>query len=160
MPQCSDPHHHVRNPKAYVQAVELACKDRGLNLTASRRMVLELIADSEKPIKAYDLLETLKESQASAAPPTVYRALEFLTEHAFVHRLESINAYIACHHPGGEAHATPFLICDTCQNAQEMEQALWVNQLEKDAKSAGFSVRDRIIELHGVCRACSDKSAS
>ena len=159
MTHCTDPHHHVRNPAAFVQAVEQACEQRGLRLTAPRRLVLELIAASDKPIKAYDLLDQLKQSQqGAAAPPTVYRALEFLTEHAFVHRLESINAYLACHHPGGEAHATPFLICDQCHSAQELEQPAWVSQLESDAQRAGFVVRDQILELHGLCSDCSKKT--
>lgn len=157
MTHCTDPHHHVRDPQAFVRAVETACDARGLRLTAPRRMVLQLIAESDKPIKAYDLLEQIKTSQASAAPPTVYRALEFLTEHAFVHRLESINAYLACHHPGGEAHATPFLICDICHSAQELEQPAWIGDLEQDAVRAGFKVRDQILELHGICKDCSPK---
>ena len=157
MSACTDPHHHVRNAAAFVAAVERACAEKGLNLTAPRRSVLHLVADSDKPLKAYDLLELIKQSNDSAAPPTVYRALEFLTEHGFVHRLESINAYIACHHPGGDAHATPFLICDVCKSATEMEQPAWIAQLEKDAAKTGFSVRDRVLELHGICADCRAK---
>lgn len=151
---CTDPHHHVRDAKAFVKAVEAACKQRGLNLTPARANALRLIAESDKPIKAYDLLDGMKKLQDSAAPPTVYRALEFLTEHGFVHRLESINAYMACHHPGGELHATPFLICDRCQSTQELEQPLWVTELESHANELGFAVRGQTLELHGLCAAC------
>lgn len=151
---CTDPHHHVRDAKAFVKAVEAACKTRGLNLTQARSNALQLIAESDKPIKAYDLLEGMKKLQDTAAPPTVYRALEFLTEHGFVHRLESINAYLACHHPGGEEHATPFLICDNCQTTQELEQPKWVEELENQAMAMGFNVRAQTLELHGLCAAC------
>ena len=154
MTHCSDPHHHVGDSEAFVLAVEAACKAKGLKLTPPRRWVLQHIAQSEKPLKAYDLLEQLRLEHASAAPPTVYRSLEFLIEHGFVHRLESVNAYIACHHPGGEAHATPFLICDQCKSVQEMEQPLWVRQLQTDAATAGFQVREQVLELHGLCAAC------
>ena len=151
---CTDPHHHVRDAKAFVTAVEVACKARGLNLTQARANALQLIAQSEKPIRAYDLLEQMKTLQETAAPPTVYRALEFLTENGFVHRLESINAYLACHHPGGEEHATPFLICDQCQATQELEQPKWVGELEKQAHTMGFHVRGQTLELHGLCADC------
>src|SRR5262245_47379981 len=106
-------HHHAHNAKAYVREVSAVCDQRGLRLTEIRLQVLELIAAPDKPIKAYDLLDKLKDDRGNAAPPTVYRALDFLLEHGFIHKLESINAYASCHHPS-VAHHVPFLICDEC----------------------------------------------
>src|SRR5690349_13590304 len=92
-------HHHAHNAKAYVREVAAACEMRGLRLTEIRLQVLELIAASEKPVKAYDLLDRLKDDRSNAAPPTVYRALDFLLDNGFIHKLQSINAYVSCHHP-------------------------------------------------------------
>ena len=96
---CTDPSHHVHSAGDYVRAVEQACVERGLRLTPLRAQVLGLIADAGKPVKAYDLLDAMKEENGSSAPPTVYRALDFLLEQGFIHRLASVNAFVGCHHP-------------------------------------------------------------
>jgi hypothetical protein len=82
--------------------------------------VLGLVAAAGKPVKAYDLLDLMKSEGGSTAPPTVYRALDFLLEQGFIHRLASVNAFVGCHHPQVR-HSVPFLICDDCQNAIELE---------------------------------------
>ena len=96
---CTDPHHHVDSADAFVHAVERACNERGLRLTPIRANVLRLIADAGKPVKAYELLEKVREGKGAGAdaPPTVYRALDFLMANGFVHKLESVNAFVACH---------------------------------------------------------------
>ena len=94
---------HPHDAKKFVRAVEHASEERGLRLTPLRKEVLELVAAADKPVKAYDLLDQLRERHGNAAPPTVYRALDFLLENGFIHKLESINAFVSCHHPA-EAH--------------------------------------------------------
>src|SRR5690606_30117897 len=120
---CTDPGHHVHDAAEFVAAVEAACKARGLRLTPIRSYVLGLIAEAERPLKAYDLLDRVREGggPGSVAPPTVYRALDFLLANGFIHRLESINAFVACHHPSSRPHSVPFLICDNCHDATELE---------------------------------------
>jgi len=137
-------HHHPHNAKAYVREVAAVCEKRGLRLTEIRLQVLELIAAADKPVKAYDLLDRLKDDRGNAAPPTVYRALDFLLENGFIHKLESINAYASCHHPS-VAHHVPFLICD------ERVARL----LSEQAKSLGFRARAQTLEVHGKCKRCS-----
>ncbi|TXH65684.1 MAG: transcriptional repressor, partial [Thermomonas sp.] len=119
---CTDPHHHVHDAAGFVAAVERACGERGLRLTEIRARVLGLVAAAGKPIKAYDLLEQVRagEGAGAAAPPTVYRALDFLLANGFIHKLESINAFVACHHPNAAQHSVPFLICDRCHSATEL----------------------------------------
>lgn len=107
--------HHEGDPAGFVNAVSHASEQRGLRLTPLRKEVLELVAAAGKPVKAYDLLDQLRERHGNAAPPTVYRALDFLLEQGFIHKLESINAFVSCHHPA-EAHQVPFLICDVCSS--------------------------------------------
>jgi Fe2+ or Zn2+ uptake regulation protein len=96
-----------------IKEVEQACLERGLRLTPLRADVLLLVAESSLPVKAYDVLQRIRESAAITAPPTVYRSLEFLLENGFIHKLESLNAYVACQAPQS-IHTGTFLICDHC----------------------------------------------
>src|SRR6201999_3416213 len=133
-------HVHPHDAKRFVREVASVCELRGLRLTEIRMQVLELIAAAEKPVKAYDLLDQLKDDRSNAAPPTVYRALDFLLENGFIHKLQSINAYASCHHPS-VAHHVPFLICDTCETATEICDDRVARLLNDQAKSLGFSTR-------------------
>ena len=145
------PHHH--DAKGFVRAVEAASRARGLRLTPLRKEVLELIAGEHKPIKAYDLLALLREKHGNAAPPTVYRALDFLLDNGFIHKLESINAFVSCHHPD-EAHQVPFLICDVCSSAQEVCDERVASLIEAQASALGFRPQAQTLEVHGVCKRC------
>jgi Fur family zinc uptake transcriptional regulator len=151
---CTDPTHHVHDADDYVREVEQACAERGLRLTPLRSDVLRLVADSKNPVKAYDLLAQISESKAASAPPTVYRALDFLLENGFIHKLESINAFMACHHPGAQ-HTVPFLICDKCHAAIEMEDERVGRLLDEKARALGFSPQAQTLEVHGLCADCS-----
>ena len=151
---CTDPAHHVHDAAGYVSAVEDACDARGLRLTPLRAQVLGLVAAAGKPIKAYDLLDRMKSDSGSTAPPTVYRALEFLLEQGFIHRLASVNAFVSCHHPQVR-HSVPFLICDRCQNAVELEDERIAQLLDTQAKALGFTPRAQTLEVHGVCAECA-----
>ena len=144
----------MHDAAAYIQAVEQACATRGLRLTPLRAQVLALVAAAGKPIKAYDLLDRMKQGSASAAPPSVYRALEFLLAQGFIHRLESINAFIGCHHPQVR-HSVPFLICDTCQDAIELEDVRIADMLDGQARAVGFQPRAQTLEVHGICATCA-----
>ena len=127
---------------------------RGLRLTPLRERVLNLVAASPIPAKAYDLLDQLKDEHSSAAPPTIYRALDFLLENGFIHKLESINAYVGCHHPA-ESHQVPFLICDVCSKATEVCDERVARLLNAQAREHGFKPREQTLEVHGTCAACA-----
>jgi Fur family zinc uptake transcriptional regulator len=146
-------HDHPHDARAFVAAVAGACEARGLRLTPLRRRVLELVAAAGKPVKAYDLLDRLRDEHSGAAPPTVYRALDFLLEHRFIHKLESINAFVGCHHPD-EAHQVPFLICDVCASAVEICDERVSTLLGEQARERGFRPRAQTLEMHGVCARC------
>ncbi len=154
---CTDPHHHVHDAAGFVKAVEHACSERGLRLTPIRARVLGLVADAGKPIKAYDLLERVHEGKGAgvAAPPTVYRALDFLLANGFIHKLESINAFVACHHPNAAQHSVPFLICNRCHSAIELEDASIVAALDTAARKLGFAPQAQTLEVHGLCARCA-----
>ncbi|MGH8042924.1 MAG: transcriptional repressor [Rudaea sp.] len=147
-------HHHTHNAKAFVREVADACAQRGLRLTEIRQQVLELVAASPKPVKAYDLLDRLKNDRSNAAPPTVYRALDFLIDNGFIHKLQSINAYVGCHHPS-VVHQVPFLICDVCELATEVCDERVSGLLSAQARALGFRARAQTLEVHGVCKRCA-----
>ena len=151
---CTSPEHHVHDARGYLRAVETACTERGVRLSPLRAQVLGLIAAAGKPVKAYDLLDSMKAENGSSAPPTVYRALEFLLEQGFIHRLASVNAFVGCHHPH-ERHSVPFLICDGCQSATELEDERITRLLDAQAMALGFQPRAQTLEVHGLCATCS-----
>jgi Fur family zinc uptake transcriptional regulator len=147
-------HHHHHDAAGIVREIERECDARSLRLTPLRREVLELVAKARRPVKAYDLLESLRDRHAGAAPPTVYRALDFLLENGFIHRLESINAFVFCQHPA-EAHQVPFLICDVCESATEVcDEGAIAHLIERQAHDFGFRAKAQTLEVHGVCRRC------
>ena len=156
---CSSPDHHVHDAAGFVTAVERACSERGLRLTDIRARVLGLVADAGKPLKAYDLLDKVREGEGAgaAAPPTVYRALDFLLANGFIHKLESVNAFVACHHPNAAQHSAPFLICDGCHKAVELEDEHVVATLDAQARALGFSPQTQTLEVHGLCAECAGK---
>ena len=138
-----------------LKEAEAACLRRGATLTPLRRQVLELVLDAEAPVGAYALLDRLKASRPGAAPPTVYRALDFLLANGFIHKLESVNAFVACHHPNSVQHSVPFLICDRCHSATELEDAGIVGQLDAAARALGFAPQAQTLEVHGLCARCA-----
>ena len=154
-----DPHAHRHDAHAFVRDVAKVCAERGLRLTAIRQRVLELVAEATIPVKAYDLLDRLKDGPGLAAPPTVYRALDFLLEHGFIHKLESINSFVGCHHPG-EAHQVPFLICGHCASAIEICDERVATLLTSQARERGFTPASQILEVHGICASCAKQPAT
>jgi Fur family transcriptional regulator, zinc uptake regulator len=152
MKKCAHPHHH-HDTESLLREVRERAESLGLRFTPLRAKVLELIANSSGPAKAYDLLERLKHEHDSAAPPTVYRAIEFLLEHGFVHKVESINAFIACPHPSGQ-HVAQFLVCDQCGSATELESEQLPEMLRALASAQNFNADKLIVEVHGQCANC------
>ena len=133
---------------------EASCLQQGLRLTSTRRRVLELVWRSHEPVKAYDLLEVLKQEMKGAAPPTVYRALDFLQQQGFVHRIESLNAYVGCGEPGHQTMAQ-FLICHRCGVVAELDDPEIGRLIADKAGKLGFTTRHQTIEVQGLCTACS-----
>ncbi len=149
---CGTHDHQSCVSEALATAEEL-CRDRGLRLTKTRRRVLELVWSSHKPIGAYDILQQLGKESGSAAPPTVYRALEFLIEAGLVHRLDSLNAFIGCPEPL-QGHAGQFLICRNCRTVAELSDA-GIEELVRDtARQHGFEATRQMLEIDGLCKNC------
>jgi len=150
-------HIHQQCADAALSVAENTCNSRGVRLTKLRRRVLELVWSSHEPVKAYDILDILRDEHSGSAPPTVYRALEFLQEEGMVHRIESLNAYVGCGAPDHN-HASQFLICQSCGAAAEMNDTEIRNLIADKADDMGFKIYEEIIEIKGVCLQCSDES--
>ena len=147
------------NNKALSQVLERAealCHERGARLTEQRKAALQLLCVAEKPLSAYDLLERMRGVVRNPAPPTVYRALNFLLEQGLVHRLETLNAYVGCAHPD-HPHAGQFLICDDCGEVAEVEDPSVARSLNAAGKEIGFRTRRPVVELLGTCAQCSSE---
>lgn len=152
---CTRPGEHVHEARAYVREVAAVCSERGLRLTPLRERVLVLIADGERPLKAYELMELLRDERGPVAPPTVYRALDFLLENGFIHKLESINSFVGCHQPRVH-HSVPFLICSRCLATVELENEEVTRLLMTQARELGFLPQAQTLEVHGICARCSE----
>jgi Fur family zinc uptake transcriptional regulator len=148
-------HDHEHCQHDALEQAEQACAERGLRLTKLRRRVLELIWASHAPVKAYDLLDRLKSEHAGAAPPTVYRALDFLADEGFIHRIESLNAYVGCGVPS-RTHQGQFLICDSCGDAAELNDPDIAAVLRQKAGLLGFRLDVCTVELKGRCARCAE----
>jgi Fur family zinc uptake transcriptional regulator len=147
-------HQHSRCLESVLAKVEASCAGRGLRLTNLRRRVLELVWRGHEPVKAYELLEVLRAEKKGAAPPTVYRALDFLRQEGFVHRIESLNAYVGCGEPGHN-NTAQFLICHQCGTVAELDDADIQDLISDKAGGLGFRIRHQTIEVQGLCTACS-----
>jgi Fur family transcriptional regulator, zinc uptake regulator len=129
------------------------CAERGARLTELRRQVLQLVWRGHEAVGAYAILEALRRSHPGAAPPTVYRALDFLIEHGLIHRIESLNAYVGCSRPERQ-HVSQFLICGKCGGAAELDDPAIAGAVLRRAGALGFSVEQQTIELRGLCPRC------
>ena len=142
-----------RDLSAELEAAETRLTRAEQRLTAPRRRVLELLLQAGQPVKAYDLISSFGDSGEPAKPPTVYRALDFLEKQGFVHRIESLNAFVACRE-GERTHAAAFLICDCCGRSEEVAP-VGADLLERAGQRSGYQLTSITMEGHGLCEACS-----
>lgn len=135
------------------------CNSRQKRLTPIRELVLKLIWQSHKPLGAYDILPALAKAGFNSAPPTVYRALDFLQEQGLIHRIASLNAFIGCSHP--EHHCNnSFLICTHCNSAVELTSASVSKAIKAAANAVGFSVHSEMLEVAGLCPNCQQQEGN
>jgi len=136
-----------------VQKAEVLCGELGVQLTPIRKKVLELVWLNHKAVKAYDLLEKLDTKDGAIAPPTVYRALDFLVKNGLVHKIESLNAFVGCSHPF-DKHNCQFFICTDCGDVSEFCDPDVTKLLQKNARKKGFAFKRQMLEAYGTCANC------
>lgn len=146
-------HDHNHCIAAAVHAVAARCKAEGLQLTPVRRRVLEILLQKHRAMGAYDILEVLREEGLGAQPPVAYRALDFLTSNGFAHRIERLNAFVACAH-AEEDHAPAFLICRACNAVAEVTAGAARAALAQTAQGSGFRIERATVEALGLCPNC------
>ncbi len=152
--QAFDTHQHEHCVHDALAAAETLCAKRGVRLTAIRKRVLELVWASHQPLGAYAILDKLTAEGHKPAPPTVYRALEFLLEQGLIHRIASLNAFLGCIHPS-QQHLACFFICQHCGNAEELVESQTLQQeIQRRALDLGFSIQQSILEVAGWCKQC------
>ena len=137
-----------------LKKAEIICNKKGVKLTKLRQKVLTLILKNHGYVKAYDLLNDLKKNYASAKPPTVYRSLDFLMEHGFIHKIQSLNAFVGCSHPE-EHEDCYFLICKECKNIEECCSNTVKKVLTSTSGKNNFSPNQVTLEITGICQDCS-----
>jgi len=129
------------------------CKSRNVRFTQVRQQVFTLMAEHQGAISAYDLLDKLQMFDSKAKPPTIYRALDFLLENNFIHRIESLNAYLMCCHLGCE-HPMQLLICDQCKQIIELSDPVIDEAFSLKASQFQFKITNKVLEAHGICKNC------
>jgi Fur family zinc uptake transcriptional regulator len=149
----SSDHDHDRCVDDALKRAEAICAKSGARLTELRRRVLALVWRSHEPVGAYDVLAALGGDGRRAAPPTVYRALEFLMEQKLIHKIESRNAFIGCVTPDAP-HSGQFLLCSNCGNAVELSDGAIEAAVAETASREGFRIRRVTLEVEGLCPRC------
>ena len=127
-------------------------------LTLNHRLVFDALKAAKRPLTAYELIDRLR-GAGITAPPTVYRALTRLVDDSLAHRLESLNAFVACSHPHGQHKAAVFAICDDCGSVSELLDAGISSTLGRRAAAQAFVVKSTVVELHGSCARCSESAS-
>ena len=153
---------HVLTPQALdaqLQTAEKLCQQRGKRLTPIRKQVLELLLKQQRSLKAYELLDLFRQDQPGAAPPTVYRALEFLTEEGLIHRLDAVNAWTACVDANGHPHDL-LIVCTKCGAVAELCAPQLSAQLAECVAKAGFTLATQETELQALCKNCQQSLCS
>lgn len=149
--------HNHNHDKCIEDALVVAreiCEGRDARFTPLRQQVLKLVWGGHAPVTAYELLDMLSNAgKKRIAPPTIYRALDFLMEEGFVHRLESLNAFIGCPDPAHK-HQGHFLICRECRTVTEVSDAKLMSHISRTAGDHGYSCENSMLEIMGLCTNC------
>ena len=138
-----------------IQEAEQYCQENGLNFTPVRRKVLEILLQKNTAIGAYEILDLLREAGFKNQPPVAYRALDFLVQNGFAHKIEQLNSFIGCTHPGKD-HSPAFMICRKCDSVSEEEALTRDFSVSQIGSKTGFTVEKAVIEAKGLCHSCAE----
>ena len=144
-------------------AADALCSRRGLRLTRVRRLVLEFLLDAKMPVKAYDILDALRHDAPKAlTPASIYRALDYLLQEGLVHKVGTLNAYVACAQTCAETcnqrHAPVFmLVCPGCRKSREIHDPGLYQTIFSTMQQQGFQLQGDTVELTGICPGCAQR---
>ncbi len=148
-------HDHAACRRSAQARAEALCGEGALNLTPIRRQVFDILLEEHVALGAYDILRKLAEAGRQAQPPAAYRALDHLMAHGLAHKIEGLNAYVACTAAHEEGDPV-FMVCRACRKVAETS-AHPRDGLTDTAREAGFVVERTVVEVLGTCADCSDK---
>lgn len=151
-------HDHDVCADRVVRVARAVCRRRGVRLTSQREKVLDVLAQSHRPMGAYEILDMMAENGKRPAPITVYRALDFLLHQGLAHRIESRNAYVACMIGDAAHEGAVFLICRGCGNVGEAPADDVEAAIAKVARDSNFSPDLAVVEIEGLCSHCAGGS--
>ena len=149
-------HDHANCIREGLTTVDAQCREAGLQFTPVRRRVLEILLERHRALGAYEILDVLRDEGLGSQPPVAYRALDFLVKHGFAHKVERLNSFIACAHPG-ETHSPAFLICRNCDSVAEAYADPARGMLGHAAKETGFRIERAVVEVEGLCPNCQSE---
>ncbi|MEP1768125.1 MAG: transcriptional repressor [Sulfitobacter sp.] len=150
-------HDHATCVSDGLAAAEARCAGSGLRFTPVRRRVLEILLQQHRALGAYAILDKLREDGFGSQPPVAYRALDFLVTNGLAHKIERLNAFIACGHPN-HSHTPAFMICRLCDAVAETHSSPARGALGEAARISGFRIERTVVEAEGVCPDCVDKA--
>ncbi|RKE93549.1 Fur family zinc uptake transcriptional regulator [Sulfitobacter guttiformis] len=150
-------HDHRTCMSEALAAAEAHCAGGGLRFTPVRRKVLEILLQDHRALGAYAILDRLREEGFGSQPPVAYRALDFLVANGLAHKIERLNAFIACVHPS-HSHTPAFMICRLCDAVAEAQSSPARGALGDAARATGFRIERTVVEAEGVCPACAEKA--
>ena len=145
--------------KKSMETIEQYCIERGLQLTPVRKKVFEFLLDEPKGLGAYKILDLLRLSGFNSQPPAAYRALDFLVENGFAHKVESQNLFVACTKPGSH-HSPVFMICKKCDRVSETQSTSLDANISDSLRLSGFEIEHAVIEAEGICSVCAGSGSS
>ena len=143
-------------------AAQALFAQRGLRLTRIRRTVLEFLLNARVPVKAYDILDALRRDAPKAlTPASIYRALDYLLQEGLVHKVGTLNAYVACAECCPERHTPVFmLVCPGCRKSREVNDPALYQTIFSTMQRQGFQLQGDTVELTGICPGCARQEQS
>jgi len=137
-----------------LKKAEETCRRKGIRLTRLRREILELLLAADAPVKAYDIIEQMRDRGKRITPATVYRTLDFLLQHELAHKVNALNAFVPCT-GSHDKHALLMFVCSHCHQTQELDDPALYETLQAKLGEKGMSMDGSCIEIQGSCPNCS-----
>ncbi|MDR0665432.1 MAG: transcriptional repressor [Helicobacteraceae bacterium] len=141
------------NLESRLRIAETLCADRGARLTGLRRGILEVLINAKTPLKAYEIIDLMRDEGKRVTPATIYRVLEFLLEQGLAHRINALNAYASCVDPRSK-HSLAMFVCSECGKTKEISDETLIDAIEERLSKLGFSLRGGCVEIQGACESC------
>lgn len=150
---------NLESSKSFERYLELAdeiSQQHGIRLTKLRKMIFALLLQAEAPVKAYDLIDKMREMGKSITPTTIYRILDFLLSEKLIHKVNALNAYVSCSVEHQHEHSSLMVICSQCETTEEIDDTELTETINNKLNDLGVVLQDNCIEIQGVCKKCQE----